>query len=451
MESLRAGIAALLIVGLAGPAAVAQERPRVLAVLAIEDEQGKLKADDVAAAGDFLRATLARDSRYSVVDKGRQEEKRKAVLAEMKKESQELRFDEKYRVRLGRELAADSLLSCSLAGFGKTCILTCEQFTLETGVAEAGATAEFPCSADGLLAGVKQVSKELTGGTGKNGAQGPGTGQAPTGTGSGSASAPSPGRTLKAAAGITLVEIGAGCFMMGSPSGEPEQKGDEYQHKVCLTKSFYMGTTEITQGQWSDVVGRNPSMHASGGSSCPVENVSWDEVVAFCNKLSDRDGLSRCYKTDGLAPELLADCKGYRLPTEAEWEFAARAGTVTPFSTGNCINSLDQANFDGRYPLAGCDIGKTRSKTVAAGTFAANPLGVFDLCGNVSEWVWDLYAEYPLREVTDPLGPEAGTGRVIRGGAFDSGAGKCRSANREQGAAGFRAPDVGFRVVRTAK
>ncbi len=443
MRMLPAGVLALLMLGMSGNVA-GQERPRVLAVLAIEDEQGKLKADDVAAAGDFLRATLARDSRYSVIDKGRQEEKRRAVLSEMKKESQELHFDEKYRVRLGRELAADSVLACSVAAIGKTCTMTCEQYTIETGVAEAGATAEFPCDADGLLSGVKQVAKDLLEKAGKPRAGASGDGQL-------GGPAAEKGNIIKSSAGIVLAEIPAGCFMMGSPEGEAEQKGDEYQHKACLTKGFYMATTEVTQGQWSAIVGRNPSMHASGGASCPVENVSWEEAVAFCNKLSDKDGLPRCYKTDGLVPELAAGCTGYRLPTEAEWEYAARAGTTSPFSTGSCISSLDQANYDGRYPLAGCDIGKTRSKTVSVGTFAANALGLFDMCGNVSEWVWDLYGDYPLREVTDPHGPEMGTGRVLRGGAFDSGAGKCRSANREQGAAGFRAPDVGFRVVRTVK
>jgi formylglycine-generating enzyme required for sulfatase activity len=413
-------------------------RSRVLAVLPIEDPKALFKAEDLESAGDFLRTTIARGGQVAVIDKGKQEEKRKALLAALKKDSHQVQVDDAYRLQLGKELAADTLLLCTVGAVGKTCTLTCELLPVEKAAAVGGATAEFPCTPENLLAGVKSVAADFA---------------APSKGASAALAAPSArdSTPLRSSSGIALAWIPEGCFLMGSPENEPERKTEERQHKVCLSQGFYMAATEVTQGQWDSVMSRNPSQRVSAGPDVPVENVTFDEALEFCNKLSDADRLERCYDTKAVTPRLIHGCTGYRLPTEAQWEYAARAGTTTPFATGRCLDSTEQANYDGRYPLSGCDIGRTRGKTEAAGTFAANPWGLVDMSGNVAEWVWDYFADYPMRSLTDPEGPSAGTGRVIRGGSYNSPAVFCRSADRQQGTAGFRSPDTGFRVVRSGK
>jgi sulfatase modifying factor 1 len=222
--------------------------------------------------------------------------------------------------------------------------------------------------------------------------------------------------------------IKPGSFIMGSPSGESHRDKDEKQHRVTLTKGFYMQTTEVTQGQWKAVMGRNPSHFSNCGNGCPVENISWNDIQKFIRKLKQKGG------------------KQYRLPTEAEWEYAARAGTATPFFFGDCL-STSQANYDGNYPLRGCPKGQPRKKTVAAACFQPNAWGLYDMHGNVWEWVQDRYGDYPSGNVTDPEGPSSGSGRVLRGGSWSSVARICRSANRRGRGPGSRGSHSGFRLV----
>ncbi|MCP4221307.1 MAG: formylglycine-generating enzyme family protein, partial [bacterium] len=208
--------------------------------------------------------------------------------------------------------------------------------------------------------------------------------------------------------GMTFVYIEPGTFMMGSPENEIRRLDWEVRRKVTITRGFYMQTTEMTQGQWKAIMGENPSHFKNCGADCPVENVSWLDVKAFVNKLNSRG--------EGT----------YRLPTEAQWEYACRAGTDTPFSFGNCL-STDQANYKGTHPLPGCPKGENRKRTVAVGSFPANDWGLYDMHGNVVEWCMNRLERYSSDPVTDPQGPSKGTNRMYRGGAWSGVGRNCRS------------------------
>jgi len=234
------------------------------------------------------------------------------------------------------------------------------------------------------------------------------------------------------AVGMLFVLIPSGTFVMGSPSSEKKRYDDERQHRVTLTEPFYMQVTEVTQGQWKAVMGNNPSFYDGCGDRFPVEQVSWDDCQAFIEVLNQREGVSK-----------------YRLPTEAEWEYACRAGTGTPFNTGKCL-STDQANYNGNYAYPGCSKGKFRHITTSVGSFPPNAWGLYDMHGNVWEWCSDWYGEYPAGPATDPRGPESGTIRVHRGGSWNYCAECCRCAYRVKRAPDFRIDFCGFRLVMAA-
>ncbi len=225
-----------------------------------------------------------------------------------------------------------------------------------------------------------------------------------------------------------FVEVPAGRFSMGSPAGEPGRNPDETAHEVELGK-FWIARYETTQAQWRRVMGRNPSHFAKCGDACPVESVTWLEVGEFLARLNR-----------------LSPGRNYRLPTEAQWEYACRSGTSTPFSTGESLTA-DQANFDGRYPLAGHPPGRFRGSPVPAGSFPANLWGLRDMHGNVWEWCDDWYAPYPAGPGRDPTGPSSGTMKVIRGGSWAFDENSCRCALRYTHAPGDRGYSIGFRVV----
>ena len=236
------------------------------------------------------------------------------------------------------------------------------------------------------------------------------------------------GKEIVNSIGMKFVYIQPGTFMMGSPSNELKRDSDERQHEVTLTKGFYMQTTEVTQGQWKAVMGNNPSKFK--GDNRPVEKVSWNDCREFIRKLNRQEGTDK-----------------YRLPTEAEWEYACMAGTTTPFYTGNCI-STDQANYDGNHPMPGCSKGMYRKKTIEVASFSPNSWGLYDMHGNVYEWCQDWYEKnYPSGNVTDPEGASSGAVRVLRGGSWLSVAGDLRSANRLRSVPVNRHFSLGFRVV----
>ena len=188
---------------------------------------------------------------------------------------------------------------------------------------------------------------------------------------------------------------------MGSPKEEIERKPDEIPHQVTLTKGFYMGVYPVTQEQWKEIMGNNPSQF-NGEKNLPVEMVSWNDCQEFIKKLRIKD------KTP------------YRLPTEAEWEYCCRAGTKTPFHFGETI-STGQANYDGNFIYGNGKKGLNRKKTMPVGSFPANAWGLHDMHGNLWEWCQDWYGDYPQNDVVDPQGPNEGKARVLRGGSWNDG------------------------------
>ena len=205
-----------------------------------------------------------------------------------------------------------------------------------------------------------------------------------------------------------------------SPEDEAFLNNDERQHEVRISEGFYLGRYEVTQGEWEAVMGTNPSVSSACGSPCPVTNVSWFDAQDFIRRLNERESGSG-YR--------------YRLPTEAEWEYAARSGT-----TGVLYGELDAIAW---YEANSGD------ETHPVGLKQANGWGLYDMQGNVSEWTRDWYGKYPSGPVTDPQGPLSGSFRVVRGGSRRDGAGFIRSANRHYYAPGARLSNLGFRLVRT--
>lgn len=264
-----------------------------------------------------------------------------------------------------------------------------------------------------------------------------------------------------------FVHIQGGTFMMGSPMNEPDRNRDETQHRVTLS-SFYMGKYEVTQKEWRDVMGTNPSEFK--GDDLPVECVNWYDAVEYCNTRSRKEGLSPAYtidkgRSDPNNSNYFDDMRwlvtwnrnanGYRLPTEAEWEYACRAETTTPFNTGNNITTL-LANYNGKYPYNNMWQGGTYlERTTTVGSFAPNPWGLYDMHGNVTEWCWDWGGDYSSGAQTDPSGPVSGSTRVTRGGSYMSSREKLRSAWRMldypwEGHA-IRSSPFGFRLARNGE
>ncbi len=267
-------------------------------------------------------------------------------------------------------------------------------------------------------------------------------------------------RIVEEAIDMALDYAPPGTFMMGSPEDEPGRDDDETRHQVEITRGFWIGETEVTQGQWQQMMGNNPSRFENCGPDCPVEQVSWFDAVAFANRLSEKAGLASCYEPTGCVGTAGVDlecetvtfqglsCRGYRLPTEAEWEYAARAGAKGPFSTGEDLTT-DQANY--RWTVSSAGQREDRQRTVEVRSFNSNPWGLHEVHGNVWEWTWDLYdRNYGLNRVVDPLGPDRGTGRAYRGGGIDSNVTWCRASYRRFLRPGEREAFLGFRLARTA-
>ena len=247
--------------------------------------------------------------------------------------------------------------------------------------------------------------------------------------------------------GIRFRRNPAGSFQMGSPSSEQKRDDDERQHHVTLSRAFFLGVTEVTQAQWRTVMENNPS--SFGGDDLPVEKVSWLDAVEFCNRLSRREGLQPAYRISGDDVSWNESADGYRLPTEAEWEYACRAGTTTPFSFGQNITP-NQVNYDGNHPYRSGLRARYRQRTVEAGSLPANDWGLHEMHGNVWEWCWDWYGYYSSSFGTDPTGLQSGSFRATRGGACYSNAQFCRSANRNRIAPVKRHNDLGFRLAKSA-
>ncbi len=245
--------------------------------------------------------------------------------------------------------------------------------------------------------------------------------------------------------GIKLVPIPAGTFRMGSPADEAGRTPGETPHQVALTQDYWLGATDVTQAQWTAMINTNPSIFK--GDTLPVENVPWDNAMAFCDKLTEQE------RKAGRLPV------GYifTLPTEAQWEYACRAGTTGPYAgdldamawyiknSGGTTHANALGLYDKQGNLWELYSGGT---THAVGTKQANAWGLYDTQGNVWEWCSDWWGDYPNGAVTDPTGPASGRKHVVRGGNWSSGAAHCRSAVRSDYGPGGR--DVGFRLALSA-
>jgi sulfatase modifying factor 1 len=234
--------------------------------------------------------------------------------------------------------------------------------------------------------------------------------------------------------GMEFVFVKGGCYQMGDTFGD----GEDYEkpvHEVCVD-DFYMGKYEVTQGQWKAIMGNNPSYFKDCGDNCPVEQVSWNDTQEYIQKLNQRSS------------------KTYRLPTEAEWEYAAReGGRKVRFGTGTDRISSDIANFDATSKQFNSDVGIYRGKTISVGSFKPNGLGLFDMSGNVWEWVEDWYgSDYYTNSPRDnPKGPGSGEYRVLRGGSWDDVPWSIRAANRIRVVPAKRYRISGFRVAYSAR
>jgi formylglycine-generating enzyme required for sulfatase activity len=229
---------------------------------------------------------------------------------------------------------------------------------------------------------------------------------------------------------IKLVLIPNGTFMMGSPIEEEGRYDNEVQHKVTISRDYYLGATEVTQGQYEKVMGTNPSKFQKqvilnkDSSMYPVEKVSWEDAVSFCKRLSE-------------LPDEKTAGRVYRLPTEAEWEYACRAESETSFHFGGSSKLSDDFAW----------FGNSNKQTHPVGQKKPNAWGLYDMHGNVFEWCGDWFNEYPKGAVSDPTGPKEGVLRVFRGGSWQFGAASGRSATRFFTAPFGRGDWIGFRVA----
>ena len=229
-----------------------------------------------------------------------------------------------------------------------------------------------------------------------------------------------PGHRITNTIGVQLAWVPAGDFLMGSPFDEPGRQDDEFQHKVTITRPFRIGVTEITQAQWQTVMGINRSQFK--GDSLPVEKISWKDAVKFCQKLSEKEG------------------RTYRLPTEAEWEYACRAGGTNRFAGSDMIDNIAWY------------VKNSGNRTHPVGGKEPNAWELYDMTGNVSEWCSDHYApDYPEQAVSDPGGPVEGKYHVFRGGAWDTFLPGCRCAARSSAPASYQFKQTGFRLLLEVK
>lgn len=226
---------------------------------------------------------------------------------------------------------------------------------------------------------------------------------------------------------IFLIQVEPGTFLMGSPENEPGRFDEEKQHEVMLTYDYWLGKYPVTQGQWQALMGNNPSFFK--GECLPVMNVSWDDAMSFCRMLTERERKAG----------RLLEGYVYRLPTEAEWEFAARGGAQ---SCGFLYSGSNDLNEVGLYA------GNSGGRIYPVGQKKPNELGFHDMSGNVYEWCYDWYGDYPDGLVTNPRGPVTGSNRVYRGGSWFIVARGCRVAFRFNDCSpSFTYYDLGFRLA----
>ena len=266
--------------------------------------------------------------------------------------------------------------------------------------------------------------------------------------------------------GLSMTCVADGSFTMGAPEDEVGRDGDEDQHEVTLTRAFWIAVYEVTQDQFLQHMGYNPSSFADAGEDRPVEGLDWHEAALFANVVSAAAGLEPCYDcygkgsvTECVTESVYADpysCPGYRLPTEAEWEYAARAGQEASFSSGGDLIEGDDVNCDGGLTLndgslldeQGWYCGNAAESSQLVGQLAPNAWGLYDVHGNVWEWCHDWWADYS-GDVTDPWGPDTAKQRVRKGGSWSNNPRALRFADRSGDSPWTSADELGLRLART--
>ncbi len=255
-----------------------------------------------------------------------------------------------------------------------------------------------------------------------------------------------------------LIFIKGGTFNMGSPEDELQREKDETLHEVTIN-DFYVSAYEVTEEEYEKVMGNNPSNFK--GNKLPVENITWYEAIDYCNKLSEKNNLTPVYEINDKKVTWNRNANGYRLLTEAEWEYVARAGTTTPFNTENSI-SAEESNFYGHYPYGieenyfsqgklETKPGEYRQTTVNVDKFNPNKWSLYNIHGNVREWVYDYYGEYDVTNNNNPTGPNSGTLKVTRGGGWNDYAKHMRSAFRSPLDPNKKLNNTGFRIARNSE
>jgi len=248
------------------------------------------------------------------------------------------------------------------------------------------------------------------------------------------ASTPASEKGFRNSLGMEFVRIPAGTFIMGSPKDEPHRQKSEVQHPVTISRPFYIQTTEVTLKQWWAVMGKRFFFQRKGPDDMPVSRVSWYDCMKYIKKLNA--------KKEGI----------YRLPTEAEWEYACRAGTSTAYSWGDRMDCARAMYSNNSKKSNDCvahviSMGLATDRPAPVKSYSPNAWGLYDMHGNVWEWCLNWHGDYPARAVTDPLGPDSGTVKIRRGGSWYGGGHVCRSANRNLGHPASRYRTTGFRLV----
>jgi formylglycine-generating enzyme required for sulfatase activity len=442
---------------LLGMAAFGQQAQRKLLVTPFENRGAQLDTAALDNLQDYLINAFINTGRFQVPDRNAL-----ALLAAEQKFQLSDWADDAKSAQMGKVLTADYIVRVIVMHDGEYNLLTARILDVNTTNGLAAAEMEFITQreARGKMDDfVSGILTRISGGRWTEPEPPPELAPPPPPPPAASPPPPPPPPPPQDAPGgvpegFVLVE--GGTFTMGSPAKEPDRDRDEGpQHQVTV-QSFYMGKYEVTQREWQELMGttvaqqRNMAQQAANASGWqlygegdlyPMYYVSWHEAIEYCNKRSVKEGLTPVYRGFGNSISCDWSANGYRLPTEAEWEYAAKGGNknfLTYLYAGS--NSADAVAW---YE------GNSEKMTHVVGTKAANDLGIYDLSGNMWEWCWDWKGNYGSGAQTDPAGPSSGTNRVMRGGSWSSGTRDLRSSSRNDSIPSYRGSARGFRLVRT--